>query len=210
MARSISVSAKTVGLIVRGKHNDGHRPGVMEQHADCILPNGGPVGFFGGGGDASSGSSGLLFGSSFTSWRDGPSASSNSAGINMKGMVAHYREFKKIRPMYVDIKLAKKYDVRSTVLLFDVTDIQAELFVKYWNELKLKPGAFNLLGGNCSSHASEAFLAANIVRSGIPGLDTPDNLYSQLKTKYATTAMRYSGFVGAAPKGGDKYDLLVE
>ncbi len=80
----------------------------MEQHAGCILPNGGPVGFFGGGGDASSGSSGPFFGGAFESWGNGPSVSLNSTGANMKGNVAYYKEFLKIRPMYVDAKLAKK------------------------------------------------------------------------------------------------------
>jgi hypothetical protein len=101
--------------------------------------------------------------------------------MNMKGLVAYYKDLQKIRPMYVDINLAKKYKVTSTVLLLEVSKPQADLFIKYWQNLKLNPGAFNILGGNCSTHASEAFIAANIVSSGIPGLDTPDNLYYQLK-----------------------------
>ena len=56
MANSYIIQSNVVGLIVRGKQNDAHSPGNMEQHADCILPNGEHVGFFGGGGDASSGS----------------------------------------------------------------------------------------------------------------------------------------------------------
>lgn len=210
MAKSISIGQQTIGLIVRGKIDEKHKPGVMEQHADCILPNGAPIGFFGGGGDASSGSSGSSFASSLKSWADGPSVSWNSTGINMRGMVADYKVFKKIRPMYIDSVLAKKYDVKSTVLLLDVSRAEADLFSQYWTNLRLNPGAFNILGGNCSTHASEAFVAAKIVTSGIPGLDTPDNLFRQLKAKHAGKTRVFSGYVGLRPISGDKYDLVIE
>ncbi len=210
MGASYSVGSNVIGLIVRGKHNDKHRPGKMEQHADCILPGGEPVGFYGGGGDASSGSSGSSFGSSIESWANGPSLSWNNTGLNMKGTVAHYQELQKIRPMYLDINLAKKYKVKSTVLLLEVTKSQAELFVQYWKNLKLNPGAFNILGGNCSTHASEAFVSAKVSTSGIPGLDTPDNLYSQLKSKHTGRVRVYSGHVGAKYLGKNKYDLVIE
>ncbi|MFT7562148.1 MAG: hypothetical protein ACI93R_004083 [Flavobacteriales bacterium] len=54
---------------------------------------------------------------------------------------------KKIRPAYVDIALARKYKIKSTVLLLEVTQTQAILFINYWAKLKLMPGSFNLLGG---------------------------------------------------------------
>lgn len=210
MATTYTIKSNVVGLIIRGKLNDQHNPGNMEQHADCILPHGQPVGFFGGGGDASSGSSGSSFGSSITSWAGGPSGSSNSTGINMKGMVAYYKEMKRIRPMYVDINIARKYKIKSTVLLLEVTPPQAKLFQNYWGQLKLKPGSFNILGGNCSTHASEAFIASNIVTSGIPRLDTPNNLYKQLKSKYSGKTRILSGIVGTKHIGGDKYELIIE
>ncbi len=210
MAQSITIGQQVIGLIVRGKKDVKHKPGVMEQHADCILPNGAPIGFFGGGGDVSSGSSGSSFASSLKSWGDGPSVSWNKTGINMKGMVADYKTFNKIRPMYIDAKLAKKYNVISTVLLLDVTKSEAELFEQYWTNLKLNPGSFNILGGNCSTHASEAFVAAKILNSGIPGLDTPDNLFQQLKAKHAGKTRIISGYVGSRPINGDKYELIIE
>lgn len=210
MAKSVSIGQLTIGLIVRGKKDELHKPDVMEQHADCILPRGAPIGFFGGGGDASSGSSGSSFSGSLKSWGDGPSVSWNSAGVNMKGMVADYKTFRKIRPMYVDASLAKKYNVRSTVLLLDVTKSEADLFKQYWLNLKVNPGSFNILGGNCSTHASEAFVAAKIVTSGIPGLDTPDNLFKQLRAKHAGKIRIFSGYIGSKPITGDQYELVVE
>src|SRR5919109_2095929 len=43
----VTFNGSTVGLIVRGKSGPAHHPGVMEQHADCILSDGSPMGFFG-------------------------------------------------------------------------------------------------------------------------------------------------------------------
>ena len=210
MSQVYSLKLNHVGLIVRGKHSHDHNPGKMEQHADCILPGGQPVGFFGNGGDASSGVSGPSFGSSSNSWAAGPSAIWNSKGLNMKGMVAYIEDLRKIRPMYVDAALAKKYDIKSTVLLLEVTKDQADLFKRYWTQLKLNPGAFNILGGNCSTHASEAFIDAKILTKGIPGLDTPNNLYKQLSEKYIGRCQTFSGYIGVRNKGRDLYDLVVE
>lgn len=209
MSTSLIIGPLTIGLIVRGKTDENHKPGVMEQHADCILPNGAPIGFFGDGGDASSGSSGASFASSLKSWANGPSGSLNSSGLNMKGVVADYHTLQRIRPMYVDPAAAKKYKLVSTVLLLDVTKAEADLFSQYWTNLALNPGTFNILGGNCSTHASEAFVAAKIVTSGIPGLDTPDNLFRQLKAKHAGNKRVFSGHVGNKPIGGGRYELII-
>jgi len=84
------------------------------------------------------------------------------------------------------------------------------LFSKYWQNLKLKPGATNILGGNCSTHAAEAFKSASIISSGIPGLDTPDNVYKQIKSLYLKKVHIYSGNVGANPLPGKSYELVVE
>jgi hypothetical protein len=106
--------------------------------------------------------------------------------------------------------IAKKYDIKSTVLLLEVTKDQADLFKRYWTQLKLNPGAFNILGGNCSTHASEAFIDAKILTKGIPGLDTPNNLYKQLSEKYIGKCQTFSGYIGVRNKGRDLYDLVVE
>jgi hypothetical protein len=65
----------------------------------------------------------------------------------MKGNVAYHADMKRIRPMYIDSDLAKKYKVRSTVLLLQVSPTQAKLFLKYRAQLKLNPGALNLFWG---------------------------------------------------------------
>jgi len=207
----VAIGADTVGLIVRGKNNDGHSPGLLEQHADCILSTSEPYGYFGGEGDASSGSSGPASDSASGSSAGGPSAISNSVGMNMKGMVADYDAFLRIRPPYVKLSLAKKYKVVSSVLLVKVTPAQASLFDKFWRNLALTPGSFSLLGDNCSTHVSEAFVSAGIVSTGIPGLDTPNNLYIQIKAKLPGKTTTHSGYIGFEKRAGTKdYDLHVE
>jgi hypothetical protein len=53
-------------------------------------------------------------------------------------------------------------------------------------------------------------MAAHIASSGIPGLDTPNNLYKQLKEKYPAKIRIFSGYIGAKQISGEKYDFVVE
>ena len=98
----------------------------------------------------------------------------------------------------------------STLILITVTPTQSSLFDQAWKNMKLSPGSFNLLGGNCSTHASIAFVEAKIVSGGIPGLDTPDNLYHQLKSKMAGKYKIYSGYLGFRPTLSKRFDIEVE
>lgn len=202
MATKIHFPPHSVGLIVRGKISDDHSPGLMEQHADCIQPDGGPVGYFGNEGDGSSGGSSWGGGSSSISW--------NRSGMNMKGLVAYYADLQRIRPYYVNIDQAMKFNVQSTVLVVPVTREQAQIFTQTWKNMALSPGTFNILGGNCSTHASVAFVEAKILSQGIPGLDTPNNLYQQLKNKKKPDFKAYSGYIGFKPRGVGGYDIYVE
>ena len=114
----------------------------------------------------------------------------------MKGFVADYQKMKQVRPFYVDLSLAKRYSVISTVLIIDVGYSKATLFDKFWHDLKRNPGAFYLVGKNCSTTSSRAFVASSILNRGIPGLDTPNNLYRQLRTQLQSNAVSYSGYLG--------------
>ncbi|ROS00199.1 hypothetical protein EDC56_2837 [Sinobacterium caligoides] len=183
-------ASRRIGLIIRGKHSADHEPGLLEQHADCILSNGEPYGFFGDNAPASGG---------------GFSVSWNRSGMNMKGVAADYAVMKRIRPYYVDAEEAKRYDVKSTLLIIDASIEEAALFDNFWRQLRLKPGRFNILGSNCSSHASKAFITANIVSEGIPGLDTPNNLFKQLQAKPDRNIAIRSGHIGAKKLSENQY-----
>lgn len=175
-----------IGMIVRGKVAPNHHPGKMEQHTGCILSNGAPIGFFGEG--------------------DGDSA--NIVGMSMKGTVYTHKEFERKRPYYINLKKAQASRIISTVLIIEVTPAEAKAFDSAWEELKKKPAAFHILGGNCSTRASSTFIASGILKRGIPGLDTPDNLYAQLAEKRKCTSI--SGFIGFSATSSGGYELVYE
>lgn len=176
-----------IALIVRGKKSHAHVPGNLEQHADCILSNGSPVGFFGEGNDGSS----------------------NSSGMGMNGIVYDYSALSRKRAPYVDAGIAKSTGTISTVLFVQVSTAEANAFDKAWADMTSDPGSFQILGWNCSTHASQAFRNAGILAGGIPGLDTPDNLYRQLCAEKGGKLSVISGYVGFSAFGTG-YMLTVE
>lgn len=180
-------------------HNPWDDPSVLAQHADCILPNGFPIGFFGQGPVRTGESVG--------------SGSSLSSGINMHGVVFDHAAMAAQRPFYIDAKQAKATGVVSTVLIFDVGAKNTAQFAQYWKSKKRSPGGFSLLGNNCSTNASEGFMAAQVVGEGIPGLDTPAKLLRQLlASRPKNSVATYSGFIGFVPRpnGSPGFDLVVE
>ncbi len=192
----IGFDGSTIGLVVRGKNSPNHVPNKMDQHADCILADGSPVGFYGEGGAASGGSASQQY---------------NRTGLNMKGAVYDFTVMRLQRPYYVDVSDAKRFGVVSTVLIVPVSAAQAALFSDYWRALAKDPGSFYLIGFNCSTHASDGFRRAGVVPGGIPGLDTPDNLYRQIVKVRGSKLDSYSGYVGFKPSaGGTGYTLVVE
>lgn len=194
---TLNFGGDKVGLIVRGKKSHKHDPGWLEQHADCILSNGAPMGFFGEGhGGASSGASSGAGGSSARS-----GASSGSIGLGLDGAVYDLAEMKMKRPYYVDGAMAKGAGVYSAVLCVPVSAGQAKKFDTYWSNLDANPATFYMVGGNCSTRASGGFIAAGILAGGIPGLDTPDNLWHQLCRVHAGKVTACYGYVGFTPKG---------
>ena len=181
-------SSKQIGLIVRGKQSTDHHPDNLAQHADVILSDGSPIGFYGQGNDQSG----------------------NAIGLRMQGVVWDYADMKISRPWYVDVDSAVANRVVSTVLLIDVDQATADRFEQAWDKMTLSPGDFNILGGNCSTHASAAFIAAGVVKVEIPGLDTPDHLYIQLTdTVPGSRQHSYTGYIGFDPVPTGGYRLII-
>ncbi len=205
---TIDFPCGAVGLVVRGKRSATDHPGWMAQHADCVLDNGSPVGFFGEEGAGSGGSSGRAPSSS---GRSGvrSTGSSNASGLNMKGVVYDFAILRRMRLPYVDLTAAERANVQSTLVKVNASDMEREKFAAFWRGLYSKPGVFNLLGGNCSSHAAEAFAAAGMIPAEIPGLDTPDNLYEHLLRQLGARCTSYSGFLGFERRSADAYRLIV-
>ena len=198
MGQRVVISSTQVGLIVRGMDHPGHDPSVLAQHADCILPDGSPIGFFGQG-------------PAYTGERSG-SGSSMNLGVNMHGVVIDHQALSAQRPWYVDARMAKANVVRSTVIIIDVGAAAAARFNEAWRLKTLNPGGFSMLGNNCSTNASGAFVDAGILSVGIPGLDTPVHLFQQLRSLRPNKTTVYSGYVGFDKRADGKpgFDLIVE
>ena len=179
-----------IGLIIRGKYSEAHEPDLMAQHADVILSTGAPNGFFGEG-EPLSGVPGML----------------------MEGRVYDYAEMAVQRPYYVFKEEAKRRGVVSTYCSLHVSTEKAKRFDAFWSELHRralgKKENFTLIGDNCSTHASEGFVAAGILDVSIPGLDTPDNLFKQLKTRYGGSFRCQSGYIGVE-RNGMRFNLTVD
>ncbi|KAA5605236.1 hypothetical protein F1188_11735 [Roseospira marina] len=200
----LTFDGTAVALLVRGKLGPAHSPGLMDQHADVALPDGSPMGFFGEGSGEPSGSRGAASSdSSASSNSSGPAFSPfRSTGMGLDGQVYDYVELKARRKNYVDIQTAIESGTVTTVLLVTVNAAQAKKFRSYWLTMDKTPPTFNIVGGNCSTRASDSFIYSGILSGGIPGLDTPDNLYNQLVASSNTTTS-HTGFVGfrKAPSG---------
>ena len=180
---NFSGSEPRIALIVRGKLSAKHHPDLMAQHADAILADGSPVGFYG----------------------EGNGGSGNRVGMAMQGVAYDYQALRIQRPYYVGADSAVANRVVSTVLLIKVTAAQAKKFSESWARMTTDPGSFNIVGGNCSTHASASFIDAGLIKGGIPGLDTPDHLYAQLVDKLPASSLQsITGFIGfeAASSGG--------
>ena len=174
-------SGRQIALIVRGKTSPDHRPSTLNQHADCILSTGGPVGYFGDDKPYSGGSA---------------SGSWMSLGMNLQGFVAHHEDFTQFRRQYVDLQSARSANAVSTLLFVDVTPAQARRFDDFWSSLTKNPGSFHFLGSNCSNYATKAFRAAGVLTRNVPGLTTPDNLYRLLQHECPEKCRAAWGFIG--------------
>jgi hypothetical protein len=176
------------GLIVRGKWSKEHAPGVMEQHADVVIPDASGKmrtrGYFG---DQAVG------------------GSSASIGMDIPGISADMAWFLANRTAYVDLELAKLVDMRSSLILLKVTRAQAAELDQYWEDLKKDPGTFYILGKNCSTAAAAGFEEAKLSKE-IVGLDTPDHLFQQLRKQYKDAFM-ISGYYGYT-RSGRKWSLF--
>jgi hypothetical protein len=166
-----------IALIVRGKRRRGVPP-PGEGHADVIMPSGAPVGFF----------------------VDEATERAGTLGMGVPGQVYGYSLFSANRPWYVNLADATANDVVSGVLLIQVTPRQAERFTGAWQAMRARPGSFSLAGWNCSSHAALAFAAAGLVGVEIPGLDTPDNLFHELRRRHASRCRDEYGYLGFSPR----------
>ncbi len=181
---------KQIGIIIRGKQSEAHEPDYMEMHADVVLSDGSPIGYFGENGGFSA-----------------------SAGMFMDGVVYDYTRMAAERPYYTNAETARSYGVVSTICLINVEDAAAQKFDQFWKDMsapgRARENGFSLLGNNCSTNAAKAFRYAGIIDDGIPGLDTPQTLFTQLRSKLGGNFRCASGYVGFL-KNGMQMKIQIE
>jgi hypothetical protein len=105
------------------------------------------------------------------------------------------------RLAYVDGDVAREWDWPSTICKLNVSPEQAEAFDHYWVSLSREQDDFSIAGDNCSTHAAEAFEAAGLIPGGIPGFDTPDALYDELKRIHGEGLHCQSGYIDFRDNG---------
>lgn len=182
---------KTIGVIIRGKHSEEHNPDLLEQHADVLLSDGSPIGYYGIGGNGAKA----------------------EKGMGMEGVVYDYAALQINRPYYVDLEKAVQNGVVSTLCLLQVDDETARRFDEYWANMS-KPGVaakngFDIIGNNCSTNAARAFEYAGVTNGPIPHLDTPQHLFVQLRAKYGSAFKCGSGYVGFQRSGNQMRIQMV-
>jgi len=156
------------------------------------LPGSGLIGYYGYGGNGGS-YNGVGMGLTghlnwgYNDWLNGPTA----------------------RPQYVN---GPAGGVLSTICQVMVCPSQIAQMNAAAQAMQANPGTFNMLGGNCSTHACSILGAGGVMQSGISGINNPQNLQDQLVSGYNAncftgyTQMDNAGNVtitqaGAAPVG---------
>lgn len=227
-----------IGLVVRGMATPGGWS-AFEGHADCVLPNGAPIGFFAdthpatesGESTASSGASvpdsspGSIRGSTEDLGSSGGSTSLSGGTLSgaFTGTVYQYADFLRHRPQYVQRDMALSRHSVSTLLAIEVTSTEARLFEDAWRQMQRDPGQFGFVGWNCATHAGWAFARAGLLTTPVRALgvvdrtseisfrDTPRNLYLQLIEGPANSRFEsYSGYLGFEPIGHGHYRVTID
>jgi hypothetical protein len=199
MSTNISFDGSAIALVVRNKKSADDHPKLDDQHADCILRYGAPVGFFG----ELVPSDAVLLPLLYLL----PLDTAVYKAQHLKGFVYTYSLYSAKRPQYVDMNTARSQNVVSAVLRILVSDDEAKLFHSAWAAMFAHPDNFKYAGNNCSTHAARAFARAGIIPAEIPGLDTPDNLYAALKDARSGKYTEHFGCLGFTPLSSAVNDL---
>ena len=127
----------------------------------------------------------------------GPGTSGNEVGMGFHGYwnySYHRFAFGKVpRANYIDGRAG----LLSTICVVMVCPRQVREMAQKLHQLERHPGKFDIVGNNCSTHACDVLGAGGILRRGIPGLDTPQNLEDALVRRYK--AKCFNGYTKLSP-----------
>jgi hypothetical protein len=211
MGVRVKLDRTIIGLLARGVREHDSNGHFKDQHADCIIPIDGVIGFTQGQGPASGGS--LSYPSAYCT-------------MNVEGGVLTTEELEKMAKkgptqaikeqalMMIDARFAKKNNYSSAVLLIQAPNSTVNLFIEKWQELRDNPKPFHILGGNCSTRAKEIFVEAGVIPHKYFFIDTPHQLFEYLQNSLSLTPnykiQTFFGYVGFEKKEHELgYDLIV-
>lgn len=203
---------RSVAFICRAKTSLAQSPDLMDQHGDCILENGAPIGFFGEDFNPMVDIGRVVGESALMSIVPGVgpvlgfALGFGDTYTRRKGLVRTYHDFRTARPEYVSISEAKAKRQFSAIATVPVSVQEVQDFRSSWQAMRLNPDAFHYLFNNCSTHAAKAFARANIIKPTSETIETPDHLFRYLM-KTRSGAKDYYGYVGFTPAGGGGSDI---
>ena len=198
---------RSVAFICRGKTSLSQSPNLTDQHGDCVLENGAPIGFFGEDFNAAVDIGRVVGEAALMSLVPGVGPTLGFAlgfgdtYTRRDGLVRTYHGFRTARLEYVSISEAKAKRQLSGLVMVPVSAREAQDFRSSWQTMRLDPGAFHYLFNNCSTHAAKAFARANIISPTSETIETPDHLFQYLM-KNRSGANDHYGYVGFTPVAG--------
>ncbi len=192
----LQLDASSIGYVVRNMRDLNTSVSVFEQHADCILSTGEPVGFFARNQAHDQGSIAEMF-------------------TTCGGAIFGYDKMVRLSYELIDESVARQNGFFSCLLIIQgstATDERLLKFNEFWKNAKTAnkghSGVFHNLKRNCATVAYEGFLAAGIVEGRMSLLlDTPCSLFRHLvrcaKQKGYTVSC-YLGHLGFFPRKKDE------
>lgn len=202
----INLDKTIIGFIARGVTANNSNANFKDQHADCIIPHTGLIGFTHGG----PGSSGDAVFLDFN--REGGVSITSELEFIAKN--SHIRAQKEQALKMIDAEYAKKNNYSSGVILIQAPVPNHNSFIEGWMELHRAPKPFNIIGGNCTTRAKEIFVAAGILQNKYFFIDTPCKLFEYLHESLSLTPgytiKCFFGYVGFEKKSNEfGYNLII-
>jgi hypothetical protein len=180
----LRVGPGEIGLACRYKAGPTARSTDEGGHADAILPNGVPVGYYA------------------RTRRD------RRLAILAPGMVRDHRSLLRDRPEYMLADDARARRCPTTFCLVDVGPRAALRFARIWDELTERPPYFVAVGGNCAQVIARALVEVGAMPRRWPPPGSPDALFRALH-RARPDARIATGFAEFVPEG-DGYVIRLD
>jgi hypothetical protein len=184
-SRTLTIGPDEIGIACRYKAGPGVRSTDEGGHADAILPNGVPIGYYA------------------RTKRD------RRLAIIAPGMVKRGEALRAHRPEYMDAAGAHARRCPTTFAIIPVGAARAAAFAREWERLAAQPPHFFAIGGNCAQVIHGALVRAGALPRRLLAPGSPDALFRAVHRAHpeARIASGFASFVADAA-GGYRIELL--